>query len=48
MITTDPKELQIDHMIPLKEVHISGGHAWDAKKKRDFANDLDHAQAFIA
>ena len=48
MITTDPKELQIDHMIPLKEVHISGGHAWNAKKKQDFANDLDHPQALIA
>ncbi len=47
-ITTDPKDLQIDHMIPLKEVHISGGHAWDAQKKQDFANDLDHSQALIA
>jgi len=39
---------QIDHMIPLKEVHLSGGHAWDAEKKQDFANDLDHPQALIA
>ena len=30
-VTTDPKDLQIDHMIPLKEVHISGGHAWEDK-----------------
>ncbi len=47
-VTTDPKKLQIDHMIPLKEVHISGGHAWDAKKRKAYANDLDHSQALIA
>ena len=47
-VTTNPGDLDIDHMIPLKEVHISGGHGWDAEKREDFANDLDHSQALIA
>ena len=48
MITTDPKDLQIGYMILLKEVHISGGHAWDPKKRKAYANDLGHAQTLIA
>jgi len=37
---TDPGLLDIDHVVALRDAHDSGGHAWDADKKRDFANDL--------
>jgi hypothetical protein len=47
-VITNPGELQIDHMIPLKEAHISGARDWDPQKKQDYANDLDHSQALIA
>ena len=47
-VTTNPGDLDIDHMIPLKEVHISGGHGWDEDRRRDYANDLDHSQTLIA
>ena len=45
--TYDPSDVDIDHMIPLKEVHQSGGHAWDAKRRKDYANDLDNPNALI-
>lgn len=47
-IITDPGELQIDHLVPLKEVHESGGHAWNAERKEQYANDLMDRQTLIA
>ena len=44
----NPRFLDIDHFIPLSEVHRSGGDAWSAKKKRAYANDLDHPMTLIA
>ncbi|MEZ5756679.1 MAG: hypothetical protein R3D86_00500 [Emcibacteraceae bacterium] len=34
------KDVDIDHLVPLYEVHISGGYAWSAEKKQSYANDL--------
>lgn len=36
---TDAGSLDIDHIVPLGYVHSHGGHAWDAAKKEEFAND---------
>lgn len=33
-------DVDIDHLVPLYEVHISGGANWSHEKKRAFANDL--------
>ena len=44
----DPSRLDIDHFIPLAEVHRSGGDAWSAKHKRAYANDLSHPMTLIA
>lgn len=38
---TDPANLHIDHHVPLKNAHDTGGHAWDASTRSAFANDLD-------
>ena len=35
---TDATRLDIDHMIPLKNAHDSGGWAWDESRKAAFAN----------
>jgi len=47
-VTRDPSDIQIDHMIPLKETHQSGGHAWTKAEKEAYANDLSNAQHLIA
>jgi len=45
---TDPHELDIDHLVPLKEVDRSGGEFWSADKKIYYANDLDNPETLIA
>ena len=44
----DASKLDIDHMVPLKEAHESGGHAWDVYRKRDYANDISDPNTLIA
>jgi len=45
---TNPQDLDIDHFIPLKEVHVSGGQYWDKERKKLYANDLDNSITLIA
>jgi hypothetical protein len=45
---TNPKELDIDHMIPLNYAAQHGGQAWDSGKKQNYANNLDYADHLIA
>ena len=43
-----PGELDIDHMVPLKEAWDSGAHAWSSAKRQSYANDLSDARSLIA
>ncbi len=41
-------DLDIDHVVPLKEAYISGGSEWQRKKKSDYANDLSDPHHLLA
>ena len=36
----DAKDIDVDHLVPLYKVHISGCYAWNADKKRAYANAI--------
>lgn len=48
LVTKNPSQLQIDHMVPLKETWESGAHAWTDEERETYANDLDLENALIA
>ena len=39
---TDSKDLDLDHVIPLKWAHDHGGDAWPRERKQAFANDPEN------
>ena len=45
---TKPGKLDVDHMVPLKEAHESGGLLWGRTRRRAFANDLGDERSLIA
>lgn len=42
--TTDPADIDIDHVVPLAEAWRSGANEWSADQRERFANDLDNPQ----
>ncbi len=41
-VLSQAKLIDIDHLVPLKHAHYSGGADWSADKKKHFANDPDN------
>lgn len=41
---TDPRDVDIDHMVPLANAWRSGASRWTDDQRGDFANDLDRPQ----
>jgi len=39
---TDPRLLDVDHVVPLREAHFSGGHSWPKDQKSLYFNSLDN------
>ncbi len=48
MTFTKASDLDIDHLVPLMEAHLSGACHWSYERRRDYANDLDHDNTLIA
>jgi len=42
---SDPGEVQVDHVVALKEAWDSGASRWDANRLEAFANDVDEPRA---
>ena len=45
---TNPSDVDIDHLVALKEAHESGAWAWSTELRREFANDLLNPGHLIA
>ena len=45
---TDPAELEIDHVVALKEAFDSGAWTWDPSRMSAFANDLEDIRTLVA
>lgn len=43
-----PHTMDADHIVPLKEAHRSGAHAWGAERRKAFANDMENLIAVCA
>ena len=45
---SNPRQLDVDHFVPLAEAWRSGAYSWDQNRRIQFANDLDLPEALIA
>lgn len=44
----EPRTLDVDHVVPLKNAHDSGAWQWTAERRRDYANYLRYERHLLA
>ena len=47
VVFVSPKQMDIDHMVPLAEAWASGAFKWSASTREAFANDLGYSRSLI-
>lgn len=47
IVFTNPRLMDIDHMVPLAEAWASGAYRWSAATREAFANDLGYSRSLI-
>lgn len=45
---TNPKDLDVDHVVPLKNAHESGAWTWSPERKKQYANYLAYEKHLLA
>jgi hypothetical protein len=45
---SDPRTIDVDHMVPLKNAHESGAWAWTKERRQQYANDLTYEKHLLA
>lgn len=46
-VFTDPRQLDVDHVVPLANAFSSGAHDWDPERRRRYANALEPGHLMV-